>query len=272
MPAPYKISVIIPCFNHGDFLSEAIASVTAMARRDIELIVVDDGSTDQLTLQKLQAVENTGVRVIRQENKGPAEARNVAIRNSSGLYILPLDADNRLRPAYVQHGVRILDRNPRVGVVFGDAQYIGIRGGRWYMGPLDRNRILHGNHIDACAVYRRTIWEQNGGYDTAFLLRGLEDWDFWLTTLENGWEFEYVREILFEYRVNECSMNTRALRFKPQATDLIARKHALLYREAFLRLKEERESFKKTALRCGKQLGFWVREKMYRLATKYRTP
>jgi glycosyltransferase involved in cell wall biosynthesis len=244
-----RVSVIVPCFNHGEFLPEAVASVTGMGRQDVELIVVDDGSTDGRTRKEMEKLCAQGIRVIRQENKGLAAARNVAIAASTGGYILPLDADNRLRPAYIDHGIRILDSNPKVGVVYGDAQFMGTHTGRWRIGPFDSGRLLACNYVDACAIYRRSIWEENGGYDGTMPVQGLEDWDFWLGALEHGWHFTYVPEILFDYRKAEESMITRVRGFEDQIEDFVGRKHGSLYRRDWMRLAVERQSVTKTGHR-----------------------
>jgi glycosyltransferase involved in cell wall biosynthesis len=235
-----KVSVVIPCFNHGEFLPEAVASVTNISKKNIELIVVDDGSADQLTRKEVGALIEQGIHVIRQENRGLAAARNAGVLASNGEYILPLDADNRLRPGYVEHGIKILDGNPQVGIVYGDAEYIGLRTGPWHVGPFKRNQLLQWNYIDACAVYRRSIWEQNSGYDGAMPVQGLEDWDFWLGALEHGWQFAYVPEILFDYRIVKDSMITRTHGFEKQVEEFIALKHGRLYRDAWLLSEDER--------------------------------
>jgi glycosyltransferase involved in cell wall biosynthesis len=249
-----KVSVIIPCFNHGEFLSEAVQSVTAIQRDDVELIVVDDGSTDERTRKEMAALTARSIKVIRQENKGLAAARNSGIAISRGKYILPLDADNRLRSSYIEHGIRVLDANPQVGVVYGDAEYIGIRTGRWHVGSFERDRLLQWNYIDACAMYRRSIWEQNHGYDGTMPVQGLEDWDFWLGALEHGWGFTYVPEVLFDYRKAEQSMIIRAQGFLSQIETFIAAKHGLLYRLAWQRLEREHSSVKATSRNLGKLL------------------
>src|ERR1035441_1806844 len=125
MTKSYKVSIVIPCFNHGEFLPDAVASVTKIGRDDVELIVVDDGSTDEGTVREVDKLVAQGIKVIRQGNKGLAAARNAGILVSKGEYILPLDADNRLRSGYIEHGSRILDGNPQVGVLYGDEAYIG---------------------------------------------------------------------------------------------------------------------------------------------------
>lgn len=238
-----NISVIIPCFNHGEYLPEAVASVTALKRDDAELIVVNDGSTDERTGKEMEALAAQGIQVIRQENKGLSAARNAGILASQGKYILPLDADNHLRSGLIEQGMRILDANPQVGVVYGDAEYIGARTGRWQVGAFDRDKLLEWNCIDACALYRRAVWEQNGGYDSR-MVHGLEDWDFWLGALEHGWQFAYVPEVVFEYRVAQESMLTRSHVRVRQNEQFVATKHGLLYRQAWQQRGYQQESVK----------------------------
>src|ERR1035437_6556084 len=104
-----KVSVVMPCFNHGEFLAEAVASVTGIGRDDVELIVVDDGSRDERTRREVDKLVAQGIKVIRQENKGLAAARNAGILASQGEYIFPLDADDRMRTGWINQGIRILD-------------------------------------------------------------------------------------------------------------------------------------------------------------------
>lgn len=261
MPEP-AVSVVIPCFNHGEFLAEAIASVISMKRDDVELIVVDDGSTDERTAKEMAGLSAQGIHLIRQSNQGLAAARNAAVLTSRGKYILPLDADNRLRPAYIDYGIRILDANPGTGVVYGDAEYIGNRSGRWRVGPFEPSRLLQWNYIDACAFYRRSIWEQNSGYDGTMPVQGFEDWDFWLGALERGWQFYYVPEILFDYRVANESMITRTAGSESQVAEFIGRKHGSLYRDAWLRLATERASVRKTSHNLSRLLKSRLRQKL----------
>jgi len=247
MTKPLKVSVIIPCFNHGEFLPEAVTSVTASTKRDdVEIIVVDDGSTDERTRAETDKLVARGINVIRQGNRGLAAARNAGIAAAKAEYIFPLDADDHIRPGCLDHGIRILDADPKVGVVYGDGEYFGIRTGRWRIGPFDRHRLLLGNYIACCAVYRRCIWEQNRGYDGTMPVQGFEDWDFWLGALEHGWEFTYVPEVLFEYRVANGSMIARNSAFKAQVEQFIGRKHGLLYQRAWLDLEREHASVKAT--------------------------
>jgi hypothetical protein len=120
----------------------------------------------------------------------------------------------------------------------------GTRVGRWKVGPFDRDRLLKWNYIHASALYRRSVWEQNGGYDATMPVWMLEDWDFWLTTLEHGWEFAYVPEVFFDYRQPERSMITRTQGFEKQIEEFVALKHGPLYRQVCLQLANQQESLK----------------------------
>lgn len=206
MPAP-KISIVIPCYNQGHFIREAIASAERIPEKELfEIVIVNDGSTDAATIAEMQALEKEGYHVVSQPNKGLGAARNAGIRVSKGEYILPLDSDNRIRPEYIYEGIRILDSDPSVTVVHGDAEYFGGKTGRWETGPFNLQRQLLRNYIDACAVYRRSAWEKHGGYDEKMPVMGFEDWDFWLRIAFAGGRFFYVPQQLFDYRFADSSM------------------------------------------------------------------
>jgi len=249
-----KVSVIMPCFNHGEFLSEAVASVKKIQRADIELIVVDDGSTDERTRKEMETLCAQGIRVIRQENKGLAGARNAGVNAAQGEYIFPLDADDRMRSGWIEAAIEILDADPQVGVVYGDTQCFGTETGRWSGDPFDSERLLTRNYIACSALYRRSIWEQNNGYQSGMPVQGLEDWDFWLGAYERGWRFAYLPEVFFDYRRAEQSMITRMAGFEDQVDEFVAKKHGLLYRQAWLSMVNERRSIKWTVRHLGKLL------------------
>jgi glycosyltransferase involved in cell wall biosynthesis len=205
-----RASVVVPCYNQGEYLLEAVASVEAIPGDAHELVVVDDGSDEQVTLPILQHVADRGHHVVHQPNRGLAAARNAGIRAAHGAVILPLDADNTVGPGYLAAALARFDADPGTGVVYSDAEYFGARGGPWTVGAFDARRLACGNFIDACAVIRRSTWEALGGYDEGMPIPGWEDWDLWLRVLESGrWTFHYVPEPLFRYRVHAASMQAR---------------------------------------------------------------
>lgn len=258
MNQPSKISVVIPCFNHGQFLPEAIASVE---RSGAEIIVVDDGSTDQRTSNETNALAARGIHVIRQENKGLSAARNTGIRASTGRYIFPLDADDRALPDSIERAISILDGNEKTGVVYGDTQLFGASTDRWVAKPFDLRRLLQNNCIACSALFRRAVWEQTGGYDEN-MKQGFEDWEFWINAYEHGWEFAYIPEPLFQYRQRENSMLANARKVESSVAKYIAAKHAAIYRRDWQQLAFEHDSGKATLRNLSRIVKTRIKQKL----------
>lgn len=202
------VSIVIPCFNDGKFLPEAVGSAEPCQSSGCEIIVVNDGSTDQNTLEVLATIEQRGHRVLHQQNRGLGGARNAGISIARGRYILPLDSDNRVRPAYPVQGAKILDCDPAIDVVYGDPEYFGGKTCRNHVADFDLQRLLSWNYIDACAVFRKSAWERCGGYDEKMPSMGYEDWDLWCRIALSGGGFCHVDEVLYDYRVRPDSMSS----------------------------------------------------------------
>lgn len=201
-----RVSIVIPCFNGADMVHDAVKSALAQTHDEVEVIVVDDGSTDPVTLSALARISAAGgVAVVRQENRGLSGARNSGIAAATGDYILPLDHDDELYPSYASKAAAVLDARGEVGIVYARAERFGATNGEWLLADFDMGQMLLGNQIFASAMFRRVDWQTVGGYSTE-LRNGYEDYDLWLSIL--GLEREVVRldEILFRYRDTEASM------------------------------------------------------------------
>ena len=241
---PVALSVIIPCYNQGEYLLDALASVESCLDPVYEIIVVNDGSHDRLTVNLLSYLKEQGYFILDQENQGLAHARNNGIAKASGRYILPLDADNKIRPDYILKGIEILDQNPEIGVVYGQPEWFGDVERSWELPEkFDAGKLTLNNYIDACAVYRKSLWEDCGGYDFNMPVAGWEDWDFWLSAIDHGWKFHYVPEVLFDYRVRANSMITTCAlpENRSRLVKYICTKHANLYRTNFVQMVGDRE-------------------------------
>ena len=202
------ISIIIPCYNMGQYLEEAVSSVLLHPdKEDYEIIVVDDGSDDLVSIEIFEKLKQKGIQIYHQQNKGLSSARNTGIKVAKGSYIIPLDADNKIRPAFIEASISIFTNKPEIDIIYSDAELFGRDSGRWQMGEFDFPRLLVSNYIDACACFRKKVWESLGGYDENMFL-GCEDWDFWLRAYLNNFKFEYVKEVFFDYRVRDNSMVT----------------------------------------------------------------
>jgi glycosyltransferase involved in cell wall biosynthesis len=202
-----RISIIIPCYNHGQYVREAISSVEKCTDKHLyEMIIVNDGSTDAFTIEEMGRLANDGYHVINQVNQGLGRTRNNGIKAAKGDYILPLDSDNRIRPEYIYESIKILDAHPEIAMVYGDAEFFGDKSKRHVVGEFNLQNMMVENQIDACAVYRKSVWEAVGGYDEKMPIMGYEDWDMWMNMTFKQYKFHYVPEILFDYRVLGNSM------------------------------------------------------------------
>jgi glycosyltransferase involved in cell wall biosynthesis len=214
-----KVSIVIPCFNQGATLREALASVEQVRNANLlEVIIVDDGSSEAETRKILSELEQTDYRVVSQPNRGAGAARNTGIRMAKGEFILPLDSDNRLRDVYLREGVSLLRENPSAGVIYTDAEYFGERSGRWDVQEFNLLSLIRWNFIDVCALYRNCLWEEVGGYDERMLLMGLEDWDFWLRVSLHGSRFVHLPKVGFDYRVRRDSL---IVKVGPRAEEIV---------------------------------------------------
>lgn len=223
-----QVSIVIPCHNHGEYLIEAVASVEGSVEEPCELIIVNDGSDDPRTVEVLDLLRDAGYRVLNQKKLGLPAARNTGISEAQSPYILPLDADNRLRPGFVTAALAILDTQPEVGVVYGDRRDFGIRNANVQVPAFDVDALLQCNYIDACALMRKEVWSACGGYDTA--LPALEDWDLWIGATQRGWQFHHLPGVAFDYRVRPDSMSA-VLRDEQyqQINSYVVGKHRSLY-------------------------------------------
>jgi len=124
-----KVSVVIPCYHQTQFLDDCICSVLAQSYQNFEIIVVDDGTTDEAEMAFFRHLSYPKTHVVRQDNKGLAGARNFGIENARGEYILPLDADDEITPDFLELTVPILDRKEKIGIVGGKTELFGCRNG-----------------------------------------------------------------------------------------------------------------------------------------------
>lgn len=198
-----RVSIVIPCYNHGKYIDETIQSIEQISDTNLyEIIIVNDGSTDEYTNRRLDELAATGrYKVVKQENGGVAKARNHGFSLVRGEYILPVDSDNKITPAYVHRSLEILDANPDVAVVYSDSSLMGLETGTRVAGAFNLQRLMLANFIDNCAVFRKSMMDNIGLHDTYHTINGIEDWEFWLRAAFNGYKFHYINEPLYEYRV-----------------------------------------------------------------------
>ena len=227
-----RVSVIMPCYNDGQYIEEALYSLRAQTYLNWELIVIDDGSDEPETLRVLDQLEEMPyVRLLRTNHVRPAGARNAGIQAARGTYILPLDADDTIEPTYMEKAVKILNENPHVGVVYCKADLFGEQSGPWGLPDYSLRAMLQDNIVFVTSMFRREDWERVGGFNTN-MHAGMEDYDFWLSILELDREVVQIPEVLFHYRIKPKSRTTGFQNSVEQIKDTyhtLYRNHTALY-------------------------------------------
>ena len=205
------VSVIIPCFNHGRYLGDAIRSVLAQREAAFEIIVVDDGSTDDT--REVAAQFEDDVRYIWQENRGLSAARNTGLSAARGSYVGLLDADDLYEPTFMTTLVGLLEEDTDA-----EAAYCGYRFVDHELRPLPQveqrateqgrlhQALLDGNFlVPESILVRRRCYEAVGRFEESY--RGCEDWDMWLRIAER-YKVLASSAILTRHRILAGSMST----------------------------------------------------------------
>ena len=199
---PPLVSVLIPHFNQARFLAACIESVRAQTHPSIEIVVVDDASTEGAAGAELDALEASGdVKVVRlEENGGPSRARNVGLEHCSGRYILPVDADNLLLPDAVSKLVEQLRvAGEEIGFIYPNLQYFGNREDYYEVPAYNLYTLLYGNFCDTCSLIDREVFDAGIRYSEEIHL-GHEDWEFVLRLAAHGVRGEAARGPTVLYR------------------------------------------------------------------------
>ena len=206
-----KVSVVIPCYNLGQYLDEAVDSVLGQSFQDHEILVVNDGSTDPFTQARVEAQrQKPGVQVYTTDNQGLAATRNFGIERAAGNYICCLDADDRYHRQFLAACVPLLDQDQEqhLGFVTTMVKVFGEENAYWPCADFDPAALLVENNVHVASLFRKSCWQKVGGYDLA--LAGFQDWNFWIAIVAQGFRWARVKRPLFHYRVRSGSMLERS--------------------------------------------------------------
>lgn len=203
-----KISIIIPCYNLGEYLDEAVNSILAQTYQDFEIIIVNDGSTDDFTNTLLVNYNKPKTKVLTTKNQGLPSARNTGIDVSKGEYICCLDADDKYHPQFLEKTIDILesDNQSKIGFVTTWLQMFEEINMLWSPDSCNPFLLATENIVHVASLFRKECWEKVGGYATN--LTGYQDWNFWISIAARGYEWFLIKEPLFLYRVRKNSMVT----------------------------------------------------------------
>jgi glycosyltransferase involved in cell wall biosynthesis len=223
-----KVTIIMPVYNKEAFVEASLLSAVKQTFADVEIIIVNDGSTDgSAAICKQYEKQYSNIIYIEQENQGVVCARNNAVRASRGEYIFPLDADDEIAKECIQLMYEHIS-SESVDVVY---SYVARMADESVLLKQEQVKIpyfLVQNCVCVSAMFRRSDWEKYGGYNEN-MSEGLEDWDFWLNFVEDEKTFGLVKKTLLYWRVVEGSRNNFDFQRKQKLLRQLIANHPKLY-------------------------------------------
>lgn len=228
------ISIIMPCYNQEKYIGEAVDSVLSQTFTNWELIIVDDGSTDDsYSIMKDYAGRDERITCYRQDNAGPSKARNHGVKYANGKYLLFFDSDDKLASTYLEKGVQYMEANENCTVFYPRVQYFGSRNDEEQLRYTSYKSLLCKSSILCTSVLRKKDFDRIGGFDES--MKGFEDWEMFIRLLYHNDIVHQSSDILFYYRMHreEGSINAQAIRDSDQLTAFIYNKNRTIYNEFF---------------------------------------
>lgn len=224
-------SIIVPCFNQDNFLTDCLNSVLQQNYNNWECIIVNDGSTDnsEKIAEEFCNIDNR-FKYFSKSNGGLSSTRNFGINKSSGNYILPLDGDDKIGKDYLLKANEIFTSQPDTKLVYCLGKLFGDSNKLYKLPKYSYETILLKNCIFCAAIYKKTDYLLTTGYDENMKF-GYEDWEFWIQLLQKNDSVEQINSIQFFYRKHGKSMIsfTKNKENLKMMTDYIFKKHETKY-------------------------------------------
>jgi glycosyltransferase involved in cell wall biosynthesis len=224
------VTVIIPYYNMEAYLAQTIEWVLESTYPSLEVILIDDGSTDGgNAIAQHYAATFPFIRTLSQPNQGVSVARNYGISEAKGIYIVPVDGDDRMMPNFVSEAVPVLQNRPEVKVVTAEGEFFDGKSGLRKLPPFDLRLLARKNILHVSALYRKSDWLIAGGYCPE--MKGREDWDFWISMLKNGGEVVRLPIIGYQYRIRPNSKRIRTRHLKAEINDQLNARHPEFFKK-----------------------------------------
>ena len=229
------VSIIVPLYNCEKTITETLHSVLNQTYEAIEIILINDGSTDNTEAVVNDFIKNNSkFRFYNQENKGQTKTRNTGAGYATGKYLLFLDADDKIAPVFIEKCVAILAARPDIKIVYSLSDFFGNKTGRWQLPPFHLKSFLVNNCIPITALIRKDDFNSVNGFDEN--LTFYEDWELWIKLVETGGKIHQIQEVLFYYyqhnkplSVTGKAMKNKSILSKNKLT--IYNKHYSFYSE-----------------------------------------
>lgn len=231
------VEAVITSCNQRDMITQAVQSLCGQTVRPKRIVIVDDGSTDQRSIQVLDAIEadrskTVPIKMIRQPNAGVSAARNAGIRETQTPFVLVLDGDDYLESSFIEEAVGMLSVHPDMTAASSWLQTFGVLEAVVRPTGGDARAFLSHNCAPASHIFRREAWETCGGYDET-MRSGFEDWEFFLSLLETvpDTRIGIVEKPLIYYRTKPASPNIKSMEKRPEIMRYMMEKHRQMYKD-----------------------------------------
>jgi glycosyltransferase involved in cell wall biosynthesis len=271
-----KISVIIPCYNNETTILETIESINQQEYTSIEMIIVNDGSTDkseQIISDYIKINKITNILLINQINSGPSKSRNNGADRATGKYLLFLDADDIIASTYITKCIRYLENHQTLNIIYSKADYFGAKNKTWNLPDFNLQNFLESNCIPISAVIRNKIFQKVGKFDEN--LNYTEDWELWIRIVKEFGGVYKIPETLFFYRKrfdkSSITDNKKNKKIRDKSTLYIYNKHYEYFSknnydiETLLKSRDSAQKYKK------KYYNVWYRKYFYKIKKIIKT-
>ncbi|MDP9225566.1 MAG: glycosyltransferase family 2 protein, partial [Actinomycetota bacterium] len=224
MSAAPRVALVLTCYDAGETLLETVTSIRG---EPVELVIVDDGSTDAKTVAILRDLEREGLNVVRRPNGGLSAALMTGVEATSSPYILRFDSDDLLEAGAIDELADALDANTEAAAAWGDLQTFGLTNFRVPSVPvLDPWHVTYASVLPASSMFRRSTLLDVGGWQ---LRGGYEDWDVWMALAERGYGGVYVPRVVYRYRRERKGLLFGSLARYDEHYDELRRRHMRLF-------------------------------------------
>lgn len=236
------VSIIIPCFNYGVYVLDALNSVYKQTFQNFEVIVVDGGSTDENTINVLKEIQSNKVSVYFREGRHLVGSnRNFGISRAKGKYICCLDADDKIKNTYLEKALFLLEAY-KYDVVYPSVECFGGLQEIWPTGAKSfESMLVDGNSVSTVAVFLKEAWQNVGGYKDWPIGEGHvpEDWEFWTRLMGFGFRFKNIREPLMLYRVHSSGLTARNLNTLENQRKVVFEENGYLLEKKYARRRKK---------------------------------
>jgi len=217
----------------GEYIEQTLKSVLNQKLTDIEVIMVNDGSTDKASIKKFETLKQkykNKVKFIEQTNKGLSAARNTGISHATSDYICCLDSDDLIESSYLWNCKRVFDadKEMKIAIATSWVKMFGEKNEIWETQDSELVRIMTDNRLQSASTFRKQVWLEVGKFDEA-MTRGYEDWEFWLRIIKKGYRWDVIKKPLINYRIRKHSMVKVSDTIRADLIGYIINKHKDIY-------------------------------------------